>query len=179
MLIFKVSSKVLCLGIILVIGGLFTEIYAQTNNVNSNISANVSIVATATVVDAIEMSTLANIRLGSASIGSDEIFINPQSDDMSGKLLVTGRPNAAIRITYVPQRELSLIGGPQTLTFRYLLAGNSDDDQINSEALNESRTNMALGSDGRFFIWIGGRVNILNATFGQYEGEFSVEIEYI
>src|SRR5690606_16150674 len=134
---------------------------------------------TATVVDAIEMSTLNNINLGSATIGMAEIFVNPQSDDNSGKLLITGRPNAAIRITYVEQRELTRVGGPESLTFRYFLSGNADDNQFTSELLDVSRTNMSLGSDGRFYIWIGGLVNIQNAVFGQYEGEFSVEIEYI
>lgn len=160
-------------------GSFGTILKAQSGSNNSAVSASVAINATATIVDAIEMSTLANITLGSASIGSEEVFINPQSDENSGKLLVTGRPNATIRITYTAQQALSRIGGPESLTFVYFLSGNANDNQLNSETIDVARTDMRLGSNGRFYIWIGGMVNLQNATFGQYEGEFSVEIEYI
>lgn len=159
--------------------GLLSAQNGNNGNSDGVFTANVSINATATVVDAIEMSTLNNINLGSASLGATEIFVNPQSDETAGKLLITGRPNAAIRITYVQQRELTRIGGSESLTFRYFLSGNTEDNQFTSETLDLSRTNKTLGSDGRFYIWIGGLVNIYNAVFGQYEGEFSVEIEYI
>jgi len=168
----------LCLLVLMLTSGIGSILSAQSGG-NSAVSARVSITATATIVDAIEMTTLANITLGSSSIGSDEVFVNPQSDENSGKLMVTGRPNALISINYISQQQLSRMGGPESLTFRYFLSGNSTDNQINSETLDASRTNMRLGSDGRFYIWIGGMVNLQNAVFGQYEGEFSVEIEYI
>jgi hypothetical protein len=166
-------------GLWLLIGSYGTILFAQAGNNNSAVSARVAINATATVMDSIEMSTLANITLGSASIGSEQVFINPQLDENSGKLLVTGRPNATIRITYTAQQALSRVGGPESLVFVYYLSGNADDNQLNSETLNVSRTDMRLGSNGRFYIWIGGMVNLQNVVFGQYEGEFSVEIEYI
>jgi hypothetical protein len=156
------------------------DLAAQTDqNVNSSIRATVSINATATVVESIEIATLSNISLGSVSVGDIDIFVNPQSDDGAGKLLITGRPDAMIRVNYIPQRELTRSGGTETLLFVYNLSGNSDDSQGNSNLIDASRTDFRLGSNGRFYIWIGGRVDVQNAVFGQYEGEFAIEIEYI
>jgi hypothetical protein len=154
--------------------------FSQENGGGSNsISASVSITATATVVESIEIATLSNINLGSVTVGALDIFVNPQNDDGAGKLLVSGRPEAMIRVIYIPQRELTRTGGAETLLFNYSLSGNINDNQVNSELIDPSRTDFRLGSDGRFFIWIGGRVDIQNAVFGQYEGEFAIEIEYI
>lgn len=166
-------------GILIVLGLLPCSLVAQTNGNNNGITASVSINATATVVESIEIATLSNINLGSVTVGALDIFVNPQSDDGAGKLVVTGRPNSMIRVTYIPQRELTRTGGPETLLFAYSLSGNSDDNQVNSELIDPSRTDFRLGADGRFFIWIGGRVDIQNAVFGQYEGEFAIEIDYI
>lgn len=166
--------RLLLVLVILPIGGL-----AQNNPGNNGISASVSINATATVVESIELATLSNINLGSVTVGALDIFVNPQNDAGAGKLLVTGRPEAMIRITYIPQRELTRAGGSETLLFQYSLSGNQDDNQPNSELIDPSRTDFRLGADGRFFIWIGGRVDIQNAVFGQYEGEFAIEIDYI
>lgn len=166
-------------GILVLFALLPLSLLAQNNGNANTISASVSINATATVVESIEIATLSNINLGSVTVGALDIFVNPQNDDGAGKLLVTGRPNSMIRVTYIPQRELTRAGGSETLLFAYSLSGNSDDNQVNSELIDPSRTDFMLGADGRFFIWIGGRVDIQNAVFGQYEGEFAIEIDYI
>ena len=166
-------------GILIVLGLVPYSLVAQSNENNNGISASVSINATATVVESIEITTISNISLGSVTIGALNIFVNPQSDDGAGKLQITGRPNSMIRVTYIPQRELTRTGGPETLMFDYSLSGNTDDNQVNSQLIDPSRTDFMLGPDGRFFIWIGGQVDIQNAVFGQYEGEFAIEIDYI
>jgi hypothetical protein len=156
-----------------------TGIAQTTGGTNGSISGSVSINATARVVESIEIESLNDINLGSVSVGALEITINPQNDDGAGKIRVSGRPEAMIRVVYIPQRELTLSDGSSTLLFNYSLSGNATDNQINSELINPSRTDFRLGTDGRFFIWIGGNVDVQNAVFGQYNGEFALEIEYI
>lgn len=151
----------------------------STGNGGNSISANVSINATARVVESIEIATINDIRLGSVNVGAISITVNPQGDDGAGKLLITGRPDAMIRVSYIPQRELTLAGGVGTLLFLYNLSGNIVDNQGTSELIDASRTDFRLGPNGEFFIWIGGSVDVQNAQFGQYEGEFAIEVEYI
>ncbi len=166
-------------GVLILLGLIPIRVFGQTNGTSNGISASVSINATATVVESIEIATLSNINLGSVTVGALDIFVNPQNDEGAGKLLITGRPEAMIRVTYIPQRELTRAGGAETLLFQYSLSGNEDDNQPNSQLIDPSRTDFMIGTDGRFFIWIGGRVDIQNAVFGQYEGEFAIEIDYI
>ena len=159
--------------------GVSVDMYAQTSGTSNGFSASVSINATATVLESIEISTINNISLGSVTPGVVVLFVNPQNNDGAGKLLITGRPNSMIRVNYLAQRELVRTGGSETLLFEYVVSGNAEDNQFTSDLIDVSRTDVRMGTDGRFFIWIGGRVNLSEVVFGNYEGEFAIEIEYI
>ena len=170
-------AKAIIFGLLFV--GFVQVGFAQNGGSGNGFSAAVSINATATVMESIEISTVQNISLGSVTPGVIELFVNPQNNEGAGKLLITGRPNSMIRVNYLAQRELVRTGGAETLLFQYVVSGNSEDNQFNSELIDVSRTDVRMGADGRFFIWIGGRVNLSEVVFGNYEGEFGIEIEYI
>jgi hypothetical protein len=167
-----------------ILGQTFLDVNAQTNgNGNGNgtgvFSTVVSISATATILESIELDVISNINLGQIRAGMEMLNINPQSDDRAGKLTIRGRPNATIQVLYPPRLDLIRVGGIETIMFDYMLSVNTEDNQFNSTPLNEALSNVNLGPDGVVFIWIGGEAELSNIVFGQYEGEISFEIEYI
>ncbi|HBX64927.1 MAG TPA: hypothetical protein DEG32_01730, partial [Balneolaceae bacterium] len=86
---------------------------------------------------------------------------------------------AEFRLNYLPELELTQIQGQGTLNFTYEISGNSEENQSTSELLELDNRNIRFNNEGRYYIWVGGRVNIENAPPGNYEGDFTIEIDYI
>jgi hypothetical protein len=63
--------------------------------------------------------------------------------------------------------------------FKYQIAGSTIDYQITSEILRNDNRNVRFNTEGRFYLWIGGTVDVSLAKPGAYQGEFTIEIEYI
>ncbi|MEL7834048.1 hypothetical protein [Fodinibius sp. Rm-B-1B1-1] len=148
---------------------------SQNNNSNSEVSINVS----AQVISSIEMITIQSMNLSQAENDNDRITIDPQNSSNAGKMIAIGTPNSDIRISYLEQRELTRRQGSETLIFNYQIAGNTEDDQSTAELLNRENRDFEFNEQGQFYLWIGGNVDISTATPGNYEGEFTVDIEYI
>lgn len=151
------------------------------NNDNDEGSATISVSATvqpSTEIE-VEMVTLRDMALDRQVRQNNLISINPVNDSQSGKMRAEGRPHAEVRISFLQQRELTRVGGNQTLTFYYNVAGNDMDDQSSSEILDLENRDFELNEDGEYYFWIGGQVDITDAVAGAYDGEFTVEIEYL
>ena len=148
--------------------------YAQQSG-----SDQIQISVRATVVKTMEMITVRDMQFGQVQPGQQEIYIDPLSDSETGKMIATGNPDAQIRVSYVPQRQLSRANGSGALTFFYEVAGNDEDDQGSAELLQPDNRNLTMNAEGRYYLWIGGRVDVSNALPGNYNGEFTIEVEYI
>lgn len=61
----------------------------------------------------------------------------------------------------------------------YEISGNSIENQSTSELLDTENRSIQFSLEGRYYFWIGGRINITNAVPGNYEGDFTIEIDYI
>ncbi|HKK46730.1 MAG TPA: DUF4402 domain-containing protein [Balneolaceae bacterium] len=144
---------------------------SKTNDVSINVSTK--------VISSIEMITIQSMSLSKANMRNDRITIDPQTSSNAGKMIATGTPNADIRISFLRQRELTQSKGAKTLIFNYRVAGNSKDDQSTAEMLNRENRDFKFNSNGHFYLWIGGSVDISSATPGNYQGEFTVDVEYI
>jgi hypothetical protein len=140
---------------------------------------DVTINVQANVLQSIELITVSNIRLRDFPPGANEVYISPVENPYAGHMVAVGNPNAEIRIEYLPSRELTQVNGNGLLSFQYEIAGSAIDNQITSEILLNDNRNFRFNAQGRFYLWIGGRVDISNAKPGSYEGEFTIEIEYI
>ena len=151
-----------------------THLSAQDGN---GISAEVNV--TAEVMQSIELITVNSMQFGNVQPGQREIYINPISSLNAGFMIAVGTPDAEFRLNYLPERELTQINGDATLTFTYEIAGNSEDNQATSELLELDNRNIRFNNEGRYYIWVGGRVNLENAAPGSYEGDFTIEIDYI
>lgn len=148
---------------------------AAAQDTNPKVSIDVS----TQVISTIEMITIQSMDLTNAEQQNNIIRINPQQSANAGKMVAIGTPNSDIRISYLRQRELTRQQGNETLQFRYRVAGNSKDDQSTAEILNHENRDFAFNEEGRFYLWIGGSVDISTASPGNYQGEFTLDIEYI
>lgn len=146
---------------------------------NGNNSHSVDIEVSARVIDSINMTTIRDMRFGDVQPGQEEIDISPVNDPTAGKMVATGMPEARIRVSFLREWELTNDRDGESLTFFYRVAGNTADDQGTAELLQTDNRDLYFNADGEFYFWIGGRVNITNASPGTYEGEFTIEIEYI
>jgi 3-dehydroquinate dehydratase len=155
------------------------KVFAQQGNASGQ---QISITASATVVGApIELVTIAEMSLIQASQlqEEDQVYINPVFDPEAGIMKALGQPNASIRVSYISEREVFRREGPGSLTFHYEVSGLGMDSQRESELLDGLERELRFNESGEFYFWIGGRVDLGNALSGSYEGEFTIEIEYI
>jgi hypothetical protein len=140
---------------------------------------SVSISVGLAIESSIEIETISNINLGRIQPGQGEVFIDPKSDPGAGLLKLSGRPDALIRISFAERRELIRVGGGGVIQFLYLLAGSTRDEQSTSDLIQLENRDLRMGRSGEYFIWVGGTVSLDGVVFGQYEGEFTIEIDYL
>lgn len=145
-------------------------------------SHSVSISASATIIgNSIELLTISEMSLVEVNQLAEEelVYINPVFDPEAGIMKALGQPNAQIRVSYIAECQVSRREGPGSLIFHYEVSGFGSDNQRESELLNDLERVVRFNESGEFYFWIGGRVNLQNAISGSYEGEFTIEIEYI
>lgn len=147
---------------------------AQQNG-NPEITIDVS----ANVITTIEVVTLQSMKLAQAEAQNDRITIDPRQSANAGKMIAIGSPNSEIRISFLEQRELTQRQGSDNLLFNYEVAGNTEEDQSSAEIMDRENRDFEFNEEGRFYLWIGGNVDISTASPGNYQGEFTLEIEYI
>lgn len=152
-----------------------SDVKAQEGSSSDSYSIGVS----ARVVQSIEMVTMRNMQFGPVQPGQNQILIDPLVDSETGKMIAMGIPNARIRVSFVRERTLTRSDGTETLTFTYEIAGNDQDDQSSAELLQTENRNLDLNGEGEYYFWIGGQVNIEDAKPGNYNGDFTIEVEYI
>ncbi len=167
--------------IIIFLLGLFSaSLMAQNRN---NDGTSVSISASATVISGgdIEMETISDMGILDASRLQEglEIIINPVFDAEAGIMRARGQANAQIRVSYIEEMEIARREGPGTLFFVYEISGYPGDNQRESELLDLIEREMRFNEEGEFYFWVGGRIDLSEALPGSYDGEFTIEIEYM
>lgn len=150
--------------------------YAQAQQ---NRSKSVSINISATVSSSIELITIQTLDLQNADTQNNTLEINPILSSNAGNMVARGNPGSEFRLNYLEVRELTNIEGTGVLFFEYRIAGNNIDEQNTAELLQPESRELQFNEDGQFYIWVGGRIDLTNAEPGSYEGDFSIEIEYI
>lgn len=152
---------------------------AQTQDENGT---SVNITASATVVsNGIEMETISDIGVLRASQlqDGDEVVINPVFDSEAGIMRARGQPNAEIRVSYLSEMEVARREGGGVIVFNYLVSGYPDFNQEASELLNLLEYQVRFNDEGEYYFWIGGEIDLSDALPGNYDGEFTIEIEYM
>ncbi|TVQ64997.1 MAG: hypothetical protein EA360_11040 [Balneolaceae bacterium] len=141
--------------------------------------AEVSISVSATVTSTIELVTIQTMDFTGEELELGVIEINPVLNPNAGRMVARGNPNAEMRINFVRTRELRNATTNNVLLLEYLVAGNLIDEQASAEFLGQDDRDLQFNEDGEFYIWVGAVVDLTLAEPGSYEGEFSIEVEYI
>lgn len=120
------------------------------------------------------------LRAGQTLITVDPITDFATADAGAGYVVAKGAPNAQFQLTFSRQVVLRhATERDNVLIVNYLLSANSTAEQENSAYVLEAAPTFRLNTDGEFHFWVGGQVDISNAIRGEYEGEFTLEVEYL
>lgn len=150
-----------------------------TNPFHSKGQSNFSINVKTAVVSSIELVTIQSIRLTKAKVLNNIISVDPLTSSNSGKMIASGTPNSEISISFIKRHKLTHSEGGSTLIFNYSVAGNDVNDQSSSELLDLQNRSMRFNREGKYYFWIGGSVDVSTALPGSYQGEFTLDIEYL
>jgi hypothetical protein len=146
----------------------------------TNIQGNsVQITVSATIQGSIELITIQTLDFHNNSEARTLIEMNPVTNPNAGKMVARGTPGAEFRLNYLKTRELTNTSGLGVIFFEYDISANNIDEQETSELLDQEGRPLTFNENGEFFIWVGGSVDLSSAQPGSYEGEFTIEIEYI
>lgn len=156
-------------------------LFLLANGIQAQASKDVTaeITVSANVIQSIELITVNTIQLGKMQPGQKEVNVNPVNDLNAGYMIAIGTPEAEFRLNYLSERELVQTDGNGSIIFSYKISGGVTENQASSELLEYDNRNISFNSEGRFYIWVGGKINLENAAPGTYEGDFTIEIDYI
>ena len=75
--------------------------------------------------------------------------------------------------------EITNSTGNGTLLLQYEMYGFRSDNQGASEPIDAAERTLQISSESKYYLWVGGRIDISKARPGNYDGEFTIEIEYL
>ncbi|MDR4988982.1 MAG: hypothetical protein RG741_09125 [Bacteroidales bacterium] len=153
---------------------------AQNTSIRSSSAVRISASAVVTGAD-IELETISDMGIIDAQRMQQDniVFINPVFDPEADIMRARGNPGAQIRVSYLEEMEVTRREGPGVLFFEYIVSGYPGDNQRESELLDQIERELRFNEDGEFYFYIGGRINLSEALPGNYDGEFTIEIEYM
>ncbi len=149
---------------------------------NQQGSHSVRITASAEVIgNNIELETISDMGIIDAqrTQGGDELYINPVFDSEAGIMRARGTPGAQIRVSFLEEMQITRREGGGSIFFVYEISGYAGDNQRESELLTQIEHELLFNQDGEFYFYIGGRVDLSEALPGNYDGEFTLEMEYM
>lgn len=143
--------------------------------------ASVAIKAQAEVVNktGIELVTIKDMEIDESMAREGIIRISAKYDSQAAVMMVKGIYNARFRVSFVPVVEIVNSIGTGKLLMHYDIYGYARDNQSASEPIDAVNRILQLESDGKYYLWVGGRIDISKAMPGCYYGNFTIKIEYI
>lgn len=156
------------------------SVQAAIAQVDDTRKANLSVRASATVTDNLQMLTIRNLDLISPSVENDRIIVSPTTSSYAGMFKILGNPKSRVRITFLQseilkeQRE-----GLGEVSAQYFVSEAFEDTQIQSTPLQLGEGNVRLSERGVLFLWLGANLDLSRARPGLYLSEFILELEYI
>lgn len=142
---------------------------------------SISIRASATVVEAtgIQLIPIRDMIIDESSAQNGILDISPVTDEKAGKILVKGQINSSIRLSYLNEMALVNSAGDGTLVCKYSVSGYKSDNQRASQLLDMIERIVQFNEKGEYYLWLGGKIDLSRAKPGSYDGEFTIQIEYI
>ncbi len=154
-----------------------TTSFAQVDDTRK---ATLSVRATATVTDNLQMLTIRDLDLISPPIIDNKIIVSPITNSFAGMFKILGNPRGRVRITFL-QNELlkEQKEGVGLVAAQYFVSEAFEDTQFQSTLLQVGEANVRLSDRGELFLWLGANLDLSLATPGLYLSEFIIELEYI
>lgn len=141
--------------------------------------AVVTINATASVVNNLEMVVVKDLEFQINDLAASELVVDPQRSPDAAEIRILGSPNSLVRLTYETRSVLQHEGGGSQLFFTNNLSGNSSDIQRQSILITRSNQ-IRLNGQGLYYVWIGGQLTgIENISPGQYNMDLTIQLEYV
>lgn len=142
--------------------------------------ATLSVRATATVTDNLQMLTIRNLDLINPIVIDNQVVVSPITSSFAGMFRISGNPGARVRITFL-QSEILKEQNEQVgeVTALYLVSGAEEDFQNQSALLDVGEGNFRLSQKGIYHVWLGANLDLSKASPGVYLSEFIIELEYI
>jgi hypothetical protein len=156
--------------------------------VQASRSVTLNISASLVTNNSIQLITLRNMILAGMpgygfrkckEILPGEIYISPVTDFRAGLLMAKGVPNTRAILRYRTHEILEDMSGTGTISIRYKLSSSPVLFQRSSVMNDNGEIVLNFDRNGKFYIWVGGFVNLRYATSGKYTGQFTFEILYI
>lgn len=132
----------------------------------------------ATVMDHLEMITLANCDVGTVVPSEGTLRLNPRTDSGAGIIKILGRPATSVQVTYSSQVQMVNVISNTELLVTYAVSGNKYNDQSASEIFTTNPQNVILNNEGEYYLYIGCEFSMENLVSGQYDGDFVIEVDY-
>jgi len=132
----------------------------------------------ATVMDHLEMFTLANCDVGTVVPSAGTLRLNPLTDSGAGIIKILGRPATNVQVTYSSQVQMVNVISNTELLVTYSVSGNKYNDQSASEIFTTNPQNVTLNNEGEYYLYIGCEFSMENLVSGQYDGDFVIEVDY-
>jgi len=158
---------------------LFALLLRNTACAQSTSNIVISVSATLISDTPIVLTTLNNMTVSGAASENQELYISPITSPNAGLLLAKGRPGSQARMTYVVSEVLNESKGAGSISIQYEMSGNNQRIQRSSILIDTGEALLDFDSEGQYFLWVGGHINLSKAVTGKYNGQFTIQIEYI
>jgi len=162
-----------------ILTSLLLLMFASQGFPQSGLEKSGSIEVSATILPEIQIVTIRDIDLLGVEVQGNIMHVSPIMDVHAGMMLASGQPDAEIRIQYLKQLEMVRTDGPGQLVVTYEVSVYTEDNQRASRLLETIEEALRFNNIGNIYIWVGSVIDFSNAFPGNYEGEFTIEIEYI
>jgi hypothetical protein len=141
---------------------------------------SLSVRATATVTDNLNMLTIRNIDLVNPPVMQGTLVVSPITSEFAGMFKIMGSPGSRVRITYLQNEVIrEYEQGIGEVSAEYILSAAFNDLQFQSALLDVGEGVFPIGPDGELYVWLGANLDLTKATPGVYLSEFIIELEYI
>ncbi len=142
--------------------------------------ATLTVNATATVTDNLQMLTIRHLDLINPAIIENIISVSPITSSYAGLFKIIGNPRARVRITFLRTEIIEEQNDGMGEVFaEYYLSAAREDIQLQSTLLDVGEAVLSIGTNGELYIWLGANLELSKATPGLYLSEFILELEYI
>lgn len=132
----------------------------------------------------ITFDTIYDVHFNQTDEDATDIVVDPirdpaAADSGPGYIVAKGIPNAEFQITFSRVVEMRHVTENVSVTINYMMSHHPTDQQASSTYILESSARFRLNDQGEYHFWLGGRLSLAGAIDGEYDGEFTLEVEYL